>query len=162
MNFTTFTRIAQAFGTLGVSTLGASVVSCASGGSAAMPPPTDPTATVVSFLAAVQDGDLARMSQLWGGSRGLTADRIEPTELEQRLTVMSIYLEHEEYTIVSGTGDPTVLLEPGERLVQVRLTRKGCQPVVPFTLAPYQAGWLIRNIKLEAAGNPARVCQGVP
>jgi hypothetical protein len=162
MNFTTSTRIAQALGALGVSVLGASVVSCASGGSATVPPPTDPTATVVAFLAAVQEGDLARMGQLWGGSSGLTTDRIDATEAEQRLTVMSIYLEHEEYTIVSGAGNPTVLLEPGERLVQVRLTRRGCQPVVPFTLAPYQGGWLIRNIKLEDAGNPARVCQGVP
>ena len=162
MNFTTSTRIAQALGVLGISALGASVVSCASGGSATVPPPSDPTATVVSFLAAVQEGDLARMAQLWGGSGGLTADRIDATQLAQRLTVMSIYLEHEEYAILSGTGDPTVALRPGERLVRVRLTRKGCQPVVPFTLAPYQGGWLIRDIKLEDAGNPARVCQGVP
>ncbi|KPJ88989.1 MAG: hypothetical protein AMS18_12920 [Gemmatimonas sp. SG8_17] len=162
MNFTTYTRIAQALAALGLSLLGASVVSCASGGSAAVPPPSDPTATVVSFLAAVQEGDLARMAQLWGGSSGLTADRIDATEAEQRLTVISIYLEHEEYTIVSGTVNPTILLQPGERLVQVRLTRRGCQPVVPFTLAPYQGGWLIRDIKLADAGNPARVCQGVP
>lgn len=162
MNFTMSTRIAQALGALGVAVLGASLISCASGGSAAVPPPADPAATVVSFLDAVKAGDLARMAQLWGGSRGLAADRIDATQLEQRLTVISIYLEHEEYAIVAGTGDPTVLLQPGERLVRVRLTRKGCEPVVPFTLTPYQGGWLIRNIRLEDAGNPARVCQGVP
>jgi hypothetical protein len=79
--------------------------------------------------------------------------------LEQRLTVMRIYLEHEEYTIVPRPADVIVELESDEQSVFVRLTRKGCTPVVPFVLAPYRGGWLVRNIDLERAGNPARRCQ---
>jgi hypothetical protein len=31
--------------------------------------------------------------------------------------------------------------------------------VVPITLVRYQGGWLVENVALEAAGNPARSCQ---
>jgi len=45
-----------------------------------------------------------------------------------------------------------------QRIVKVRLTRKGCQPVVPFTLVRWKNGWLVKNIDLPSAGNPARSC----
>ncbi len=117
---------------------------------------------MVSFLSAARAGDITTMGRLWGSSDGPGADHLEREELEQRLTVMRVYLEHEEYSIVPGARDPTIRLEEGERLVAVRLTRRGCSPVVPFTMVPYRGGWLVRNVSLEAAGNPARACQTTP
>ena len=76
--------------------------------------------------------------------------------LEQRLTVIKTYLAHEEFEILPP--DANSLLPEGQRQVRVRITRMGCTPVVPFTLGRWKSGWLISNIDLGAAGNPARPC----
>ncbi|KPK56080.1 MAG: hypothetical protein AMS21_12995 [Gemmatimonas sp. SG8_38_2] len=154
MNFTTFPRIAQVPAALPVLAL----IACSQGGSSS-PVPANPEATVISFLSAVRAQNMNDMAALWGSSAGPAADRLDSQTLEQRLTVMRIYLEHEEYTIVPRPSDVIVELEAGEQAVFVRLVRKGCTPVVPFILAPYRGGWLVRNIDLERAGNPARRCQ---
>ena len=100
------------------------------------------------------------MAQLWGSSAGLASDRLDTQTLQRRLTVIRVYLEHEEYSVVPRPNEAGLIeTESNERVVYVRLTRKGCNPVVPFTLSPYGGGWLIRNIDLTAAGNPARRCQ---
>ncbi|UCG86443.1 MAG: hypothetical protein JSW71_21505 [Gemmatimonadota bacterium] len=157
MNFTTFPRIAQVPAVLPVIAAVLSVNACSQGGSSS-PAPTNPEAAVISFLSAVRAQDMNQMSDLWGSSAGPASERMDSQTLEQRLTVMRIYLEHEEYTIVPRPADMLVEVQAGEQAVFVRLTRKGCTPVVPFTVAPYRGGWLIRNIDLEKAGNPARRC----
>lgn len=109
-----------------------------------------------SFLNAVKANNLAAMSEVWGSSRGPARIYMKQSELEQRLTIIRTYLEHEEFEILpSQSGIPVA---EGRRGVQVRLTRKGCTPVVPFTLAPYRGGWLVADIDLAAAGNPKRSC----
>lgn len=158
MNFTMRTRVAQASRSLFLAGLGVSVFACGKKETSYAPPPSDPEATVIEFLAAVRAQDLAGMARLWGSSSGPAGDRLDQNELEQRLTVMRIYLEHEEYSVIPGATDPTMTIESGERLVMVRLTRRGCTPEVPFTVTPYGNGWLVRDVKLEAAGNPARTC----
>jgi hypothetical protein len=162
MNITTRTRIAQARRSLTVASLGVAVFACGKKETATRPLPADPDAAVVSFLGAVRAEDLDTMGQLWGTAGGPASTRMDREELEQRLTIMKVYLEHEEYSIIPGMRDPTIELRQGERLVTVRLTRRGCTPTVPFTVTPYQAGWLIRDVKLEAAGNPARTCPVTP
>lgn len=123
-----------------------------------VPPPADPEATVRGFLNAVSANSIAGMSQLWGTSSGPASERMDRTTLEQRLTVIRIYLEHEDYTIVPGDPAAGISVDPGERVVFVRLSRRGCTPTVPFTLVPHGGGWLIRDIDLAAAGNPSRRC----
>jgi hypothetical protein len=86
---------------------------------------------------------------------------MDQATLEQRLTVIRIYLEHEDFAIVPGDPVAGVNIEAGERAVFVRITRKGCTPTVPFTLVPYRGGWLVRSIDLAAAGNPSRRCEPV-
>jgi hypothetical protein len=157
MNFTTFPRIAQVPAVWPTVVGLITVVACSQGGSSS-PAPTNPEAAVISFLSAVRAQDRDQMAALWGSAAGPAADRLDSQTLEQRLTVMRIYLEHEEYTIVPRPPGMLVDLEAGEQAVFVRLTRKGCTPVVPFTLVPYRGGWLVRNIDLEKAGNPARRC----
>ncbi len=139
--------------------LSGSLISCGSRGGANVPPPVDPEAAVRTFLHAVSANSIAGMGQLWGTSDGPAADRMDQTVLEQRLTVIRVYLEHEEFVIVPGDPVTGVNLEAGELAVFVQLSRKGCTPTVPFTLAPYRGGWLIRSIDLAAAGNPSRRCQ---
>lgn len=120
--------------------------------------PEDPEATVRSFLAAVNAGSLSLMGQLWGGERGPARTYMQADELEKRLTVIRTYLEHQTFEVVRGS-EPRVGAEDRQQIVEVRLTRNGCTPVVPFTLIRYGAGWLVNSIDLEAAGNPARRCQ---
>ena len=111
------------------------------------------------FLSAVKEHDLNAMMQLWGSSNGLAVRRLGEGVARQRLTVIRIYLEHEEYAITVAPMNVVLDLEEGERVVFVRLNRKGCTPVVPFILAPYRGSWLVRSVDLEAAGNPARWCR---
>jgi hypothetical protein len=159
MNITMFPRIAQVAASWLLLAAAALGMACSTGGSSA-PAPANPEATVFSFLSAVSAQDMTRMAELWGSSSGPAANRMDAQTLEQRLTVIRVYLEHEEYAVVPRpTNVRVVETEAGERVVYVRLTRRGCTPVVPFTLVQYANGWLIRNIDLQAAGNPARRCR---
>jgi len=108
-------------------------------------------------MEAVGENNLATMGQLWGSAtRGPSADFMDRTTLEQRLTVIKTYLAHEQYELLPQ--DASALLPAGQRQIRVRIRRMGCTPVVPFTLGRWKSGWLINNIDLGAAGNPARPC----
>lgn len=118
--------------------------------------PTDPEASVRQFLNAVKANSLIAMRDLWGSERGPAATYLNSTEVDQRLSVIRTYLEHERFEFAQPNE-----VDPGnsaQRIVKVRLTRKGCQPVVPFTLVRWKNGWLVKNIDLPSAGNPARSC----
>jgi len=120
------------------------------------PPPADPSVTVTQFLAAVQAKDYARMGELWGSAKNGPAVRyMKADELEKRLIVMQSYLAHERYAM-----EPTSLpgVSADQRVVRVRLMRRGCTPVVPFTVVRYREGWLVYEVDLQAAGNPAKPC----
>jgi hypothetical protein len=159
MKLTSIYPVAQPLRLAAMVVLIALTTSCSSrGGSPALPPPVDPEATVRTFLNAVSANSLAGMGQLWGTDNGPASANLDRTTLEQRLTVIRIYLEHEDYTIVPGDPAAGVDVEAGERAVYVRLNRRGCTPTVPFTLVPYAGGWLIRDIDLASAGNPSRRC----
>ena len=136
----------------------AGLVAMACGGgrsSTTMPRPESPTAAVEGFLAAVRANDLASMGQRWGTDRGPAARWMDREVLHQRLTVIQTLLSHERFALEPGNAPST----PDKPVLHVRLFRHGCQPVVPITLVRYQGGWLVENVALEAAGNPARSCQ---
>jgi hypothetical protein len=160
MKLTKIHPVAQALFLAALMTLSGLLAACGSrGGSSSIPPPADPEGAVRSFLHAISANSIAGMGQLWGTSDGPALGDMDQTTLEQRLTVIRIYLEHEEFTIVPGDPIAGVNLEAGERAVFVRLSRRGCTPTVPFTLVPYGGGWLVRSIDLTSAGNPSRRCQ---
>ncbi len=126
-----------------------------------VPQPTSPEAAVHQFMAAVNQRDLPVMGELWGTDRrGPASVWMRPEELEQRLTVMAVYLGHDEYEVLPRAFEPLPTVK--QREVQVRLTRSGCEHTVPFTLVPYGNGWLISSIDIAAAGNPARTCENAP
>ncbi len=121
------------------------------------PAPSAPEAAVRGFLNAVRANSLLAMGDLWGTAKGRAYRSMDRDELEERLTVIRIYLEHEEFEILQ----PEEAWPTGElstRIVRVRLTRAGCTPVVPFTVARWRGGWLVSNIELAAVGHPARPC----
>ncbi len=109
-------------------------------------------------MAAVQANSLVAMSELWGGRRGPAAGYMDAEELEQRLTVIQTYLEHERYEILR-VNEPRLDDRQNQRTIEIRLSRKGCTPVVPITVIRYRDGWLVNQIDLEAAGNPVRRCR---
>jgi hypothetical protein len=121
-----------------------------------VPPPVSPEAAVRGFLDAVHANSLPRMSELWGSTRGPARGYMRRDELEQRLTIMRTYLQYDKFEMLEPEGLPST--SGNERTVRVRLERNGCTPVVPFTVVPYAGGWLISNIDLAQAGNPARRC----
>ena len=134
------------------------VAACGAGSSPAFLTPVDPRLTVTQFLSAVEASDLATMAQLWGTSSGPALDQMDRGELDMRLTVMQRYLSHESYEITPV--EATALSDVRTRLYQVRLTRRGCVVNVPFQVTRTGEGWLVSNVDLTQAGNPARSCGG--
>lgn len=129
----------------------------ACGGPRTVVAPVSPEAAVRGFLNAVRANSLIAMSELWGSPRGPARSYMKRDELDQRLTVIRTYLNHETFEILESQGALPVGPD-GRRSLQVRLTRRGCTPVVPFAVVPYGGGWLVSDIDLSAAGNPQRSC----
>jgi hypothetical protein len=118
--------------------------------------PVDPEAAVRAFLNAVKANSLIAMRELWGTERGPATNFMNTQEVDQRLTVIRTFLEHDKFEFAQPNEvDPSNSVQ---RIVKARLTRKTCQPVVPFTVVPWGKGWLVKNIDLPSAGNPARNC----
>lgn len=118
--------------------------------------PAEPEAAVRAFLSAVRANSLVALRELWGTARGPAVGSMDKVEVDRRLTVMRTYLEHESFQFAQrNMVDPA---DSRQRIVDVRLTRKGCEPVVPFTLVRWRSGWLVQQVDLAAAGNPARSC----
>lgn len=141
---------------IAVLALGLTAAACGGGRSDA-PLPSDPEGAVRAFLSAVRENSLVAMGGLWGSpSRGPASGYMDRQTLEQRLTVIRIYLQHDRSQILPP--DETVLQGAREREIRVRLERNGCRPVVPFTVVRWRDGWLVSNVDIAAAGNPERPC----
>lgn len=115
--------------------------------------------TLEQFMAAVKANDLQRMGQLWGSERGPADSYMKGDYLRRSLTVFQIYLNHTGYRVVEGP-----LTVPGKdkvRTFRVELQRpSGCSVVLPIDLVHANSGsWLVNDIHLEAAGNPAASCK---
>ncbi len=129
---------------------------CGGRGTTTVPVPAEPESAIRGFMEAVKGNDLETMAGLWGGSRGPAVEHMDQQQLRQRLTVIQVYLDHESYEILPpGLGGASI---GKKREFSVHISRKGCRPSVPFTLVQFQEGWLVSEIDLAAAGNPARSC----
>jgi hypothetical protein len=122
---------------------------------AAPGPVTSPRGVVEQFLQAVADSNLQKMATLWGTSAGPAARTNQPPDYQRRIIVMQAYLKNEGTTITGDAPDAT----PDRHLVQVELRRDLCTKTVPFTVIKLADGtWLVNQVDLVAAGNPARPC----
>src|SRR6266702_1492927 len=96
--------------------------------------PQSPQETLAQFMSAVKANDLERMRTLWGSERGLASGHLKSTDVNQRLAVLQIYLNHVGYRVVEGPLP--VPNKEDRRLLRVELQRStSCTVVVPIELA---------------------------
>jgi len=142
--------------------LGSVLLLAACGGSTA--PQAEPAASassaVGSFMQAVADSNLDKMANLWGTASGPAARTNQPPDWQRRVAIMQAYLRNDSFRITSDvpeTGD-------SRRGLQVEIKRRSCTWTVPFTAIKIRDGsWIITQLDLAAAGNPARPCaEGAP
>ena len=132
---------------------------CSGGGTTASPGPVAPSpktarGAVEAFMEAVADSNLSRMAQLWGTASGPASKTNQPPDWERRITVMQSYLRNESHRLLPATPASDTRED-----VPVELRRELCTWVVPFTVIRLGDGnWLVNQIDLTKAGNPARPC----
>lgn len=129
------------------------------GGKPETPAPQSLSETLTQFMAAVKANDLRRLGTLWGSARGPASSWMKADELNQRVTVIQKYLNHQGYRVVEGP-----LPFPGRqelRTYRVELQRaSGCSVVLPIDLVRIKGDrWLVADVHLDVAGNPAAPCR---
>jgi len=133
-------------------------VACSSGTPA--PGTTDPVgspeAVVTQFMRAVADSNITGITELWGTERGPASVTRQPEEYRRRAIIIQSYLRHDSARIVSQVP---AAANPANRDVLVEIARRGGVRQVPFSTVPYQGGWLVSSVDLNAAGNPAKGCR---
>lgn len=124
-------------------------------GPAPVEPANSAKGAVNQFMEAVADSNLAQMSQLWGTSAGPAVKTNQPADWERRIAIMRAYLQNESHRVVSDSRDGS----DSRHAVQVELRRQLCTWMVPFTVIRANDGnWLVNQVDLAQAGNPARPC----
>jgi hypothetical protein len=109
-------------------------------------------------MAAVRANDLGRMGALWGSARGPASQWMNADVLHKRLSVIQRYLMHVGYRVVEGPVAPPGG-DPQRRSFRIELQRQGCNAVLPVDLVRARGGvWLVSDVHLESAGNPAARC----
>lgn len=127
----------------------------AGGGSAPVPVASSQQA-VLAFMQAAKDSSISRMAQLWGTARGPSSET-RPPNYEKRLIVMQAYLRGDSTRVVSDTEYPG---DRSRRRVVVALYRGSCVKQIPATLLKGKDdGWIVQNVDISLAGNPARPCE---
>jgi hypothetical protein len=70
---------------------------------------------------------------------------------------MQAYLRNDSFRITSDEPQGT---DENRRAVAVEIKRKTCTWTVPFTAIKTRSGtWIVTQLDLAAAGNPARPCE---
>jgi len=129
------------------------------GGTAPVQPATSAAAAVRGFMQAVADSNVDKMAALWGTANGSAAQTKQPPDYERRVAIMQAYLRNESFRVTSDVPETE-----SRRSLQVELKRKTCTWSVPFVSVKTNSGsWLVNQVDLTAAGNPARPClEGSP
>jgi hypothetical protein len=138
--------------------LGVILLLAACGGGAApakVEPVNSAKGAVSRFMEAVADSNLTVMGQLWGTYAGPAAKTNQPQDWERRIAIMRAYLQNESHRVVSDAPEGS----DTRHGVQVEIRRQLCTWVVPFTVIRTGDGnWLVNQVDLTKAGNPAREC----
>ncbi len=91
--------------------------------------PQSPQETLAQFMSAVKANDLEGMRTLWGSERGLASSHLKSTDVNQRLAVLQIYLNHVGYRVP----------------IELARTKEG--------------RWLVVGTDLASIPNPAAACK---
>lgn len=106
-------------------------------------------------MQAVADSNLDKMALLWGTANGPASKTGQPPDWERRIAIMQAYLRNDSFRIISDVPEAA----ENRRAQQVEIKRKTCTWTVPFvTIKARDGSWLVTQIDLAAAGNPARPC----
>lgn len=129
---------------------------CGGGSSPDTPAPTNSArGAVENFMQAVADSNFTRMANYWGSSSGPAARTRQPPDYERRIAIMHAYLRNESHRIVTDSPDGG----DARHALQVEIRRQLCSWIVPFTAVKLNDGsWIVSQVDLTAAGNPARPC----
>jgi hypothetical protein len=133
------------------------LAACGGGTSApdATQPVTSAKGAVQGFMQAVADSNLNKMASLWGTAAGPASKTNIPPDYRRRIAVMQAYLRNQSFRILSDQPQAT----ENRRAIQVELRREACTWSVPFVAIKATDGtWLVTQVDLAAAGNPARPC----
>ena len=145
------------FGVVGLAAIAlVAIAAAACGGRApgAAEPAVSARETVTAFMRAVADSNLTKMAELWGSSKGPAASTGQPADYARRIVVIQSYLRSDDYRIASDVGEGD-----SRRAMQVELRRQACTWAVPFVVTKADnSSWVVSNIDLTRAGNPARPC----
>jgi hypothetical protein len=126
-------------------------------GSAPVSPMGSPAQALAAFMQAAADSNLTRMSELWGSSKGSAAATRIPADYEKRIILLQAYLHADSSKIVSNTP---VVADENRRQLVVAIYRSGCMKQVPATMLRLgTSNWIVLNIDVASAGNPARPCE---
>ena len=127
-----------------------------SGGPSAAPV-TSSSQAMRDFMQAAADSNLSRMGQLWGTRKGPAAETNTPPDFEKRLILIQAYLRADSSKLISDLSIPG---ENDKRQVAVAIYRRGCMKQVPAVMIRLgNKGWIVNNVDLAPAGNPARPCE---
>ena len=109
------------------------------------------------FMRAVRDSNVTRMAELWGTARGPASETHSPAGYEKRVVVMQAWLRGDSARVVSDVADAS---DRNRRRVEVSLFRGPCAKQVPFLLIRTKSGdWVVYNVDIAKAGNPAHPCE---
>jgi hypothetical protein len=106
-------------------------------------------------MQAVADSNLAKMAALWGTANGPASKTGQPPDYQRRIAIMRAYLRNDSFRLTSDHPET-----PDRRALRVQIKRQACEWTVPFVAVKASDGsWLVTQVDLAAAGNPARPCQ---
>jgi hypothetical protein len=107
-------------------------------------------------MQAVADSNVVKMANLWGTASGPAAKTNQPPDWQRRVAIMQAYLRNDSFRITSDVPEA----DQRRRGLLVEIKRSSCTWTVPFTALRIRDGsWIVTQLDLAAAGNPARPCQ---
>jgi hypothetical protein len=105
-------------------------------------------------MQAVADSNLDKMASLWGTANGPASRTGQPRDYQRRIAVMRAILRNDAFRLTSDVPESA-----DRRALQVEIKRQACTWSVPFVAIKTGDGsWLVNQVDLTAAGNPARPC----
>jgi hypothetical protein len=132
------------------------LVSCGGGsGPAPTPPSSSAAGAVQGFMKAVADSNLAQMATFWGTASGPAARTRQPPDWQRRVAIMQAYLQNDSYRVTADVPGR----DQNRRDLLVQIRRHTCTWSVPFVAVKSGQGWLVTDVDISTAGNPARPCQ---
>ena len=110
-------------------------------------------------MQAVADSNLTTMATLWGTAKGPAARTRQPPDYERRIAVMRSYLRNDDSRILADTpGRVRAAATPSR-------SRSGGPPAPgpcrSSSSSSRDGSWIVNQVDLTAAGNPARPCDPV-